>query len=77
MLLINDDKTKLGLWSKDSTPGTDNDVKFLVSYAVPLIVLLTQREFTMKNSYLTGKARGEALYSLGGKGNLWNQNNAS
>jgi hypothetical protein len=75
LLLINNDEPKVGLRGKDSTPGTDNDIKFPVSYSLPLVKLLTQRQLGMKDSYLVGEARGESLYSLWGKGDLRNQSN--
>jgi hypothetical protein len=56
MLLINNDETQVRLGSKNSTPGTDDDIKLSVSYPSPLVKLFTQREPTMKDSHLMGKA---------------------
>ncbi|GAG84532.1 unnamed protein product [marine sediment metagenome] len=56
MFLINNNKTQLRLGGKNSTPGTDNDIKFSVSYSLPLVELFSQREFTVKDSHPMGKA---------------------
>ncbi|GAI47513.1 unnamed protein product, partial [marine sediment metagenome] len=41
---------------KNSTPGTDNDIKFSISYSLPFVELFTQGELTMKDSHFMGKA---------------------
>ncbi len=56
VFLINNNKTQLRLGGKNGTPGTDNDVKFSVSYSLPLIKLFSQRQFTVEDSHLMGKA---------------------
>ncbi|MBA7483557.1 hypothetical protein ES707_19072 [subsurface metagenome] len=55
MLLINNYQTQVRLRSKNSAPGTDDNIKLSVSYPLPLIKLFTQGQLAVKDSYLMGK----------------------
>jgi hypothetical protein len=73
VLLINDDESQIGLRSKDSPPRADDHIEGTLSYEMPLIELLAQRELAVQDGHPLGETGGKPSDSLGSKGDLRHQ----
>ena len=71
MLFINNNNTNIIKRNKDSTPSTNNNLRFPISNLTIFIISFTIRKFRMQNRYNITKSRYKLTNNLRSKSNFW------